>query len=104
MAVSDLVDICSHLTIDVEFDFYPILDEIDDEFLMHKSVEGVQKYDAYGILVKMGILKQQKKGIVVVKKKMEQLSSLLSIASDDMLRVQVNDRYESIEGKVVVYE
>ena len=61
MAVSDLVDICSHLAIHGEFDLYPLLDEGNDKFLIDKAVEGVWKHDVYGILVKMGILKRQKK-------------------------------------------
>ena len=45
MAVSDLVDICSHLTIHGEFDLYPLLDEGHDKFLIDKAVEGVWKHN-----------------------------------------------------------
>lgn len=101
MAASDLVDICSHLQTDDEFDFYPILSHIHDESWIHTSIKGVEKYDIYGILVNLGILKLQTKGLVVVKKKMDQLSSLLDITSKNLLQVQVNNRKEVVDGKQV---
>ena len=61
MAASDFVDICSHLHIDKELDFYPILDHVNNGSGIHQTIKGVEKYDIYGILVNLGILKLRNK-------------------------------------------
>ena len=98
MAAKELANICSVLTPGEEYDFYPILSDLEkegDTSYIHNKIPELHKYDMYGILLSMNQLKRNVRGTFSPVQKFEMLASLINVASDYKLKVHIYDRRQT---------